>query len=425
MKHILVLGAGFGGLRTAKKIAEGLRRLKLEEKYELFLVDKNDHHTYTPLLYEVATTSKTTANLYGLHEVAAYKIQSLTQNLPIKFIKNRVNELDAATGVAYLEDGRSLRYDFLVFAPGSEINYFGIKGLQENSIPLKEFSDAIRLRDEVWKMAEGDKKEIKVVVGGGGSTGVELAGELKIWCGELEKEYRGCRLQVSIIEAAPTVLAGFPENIIKIVNDRLRKLDVKIISGKKISEARKGSVVLKDGEKIPFDVLVWAGGVKASGLLSQMPFSTDKGRAMAEEKMLLCLSEDFHLHLRPTVYGVGDSICFYNPLTKRPVPGVARAAILQANVAAHNLLEEIKHSENQKYKPVYKKYKPLEYPYIIPVGGKWAVAKIGPFVLRGFLGWIFKGLVELNYLFSIMPPWKAVKIWLKGLWIFIKNDRLG
>jgi len=122
---------------------------------------------------------------------------------------------------------------------------------------------------------------------------------------------------------------------------------------------------------------------------------------------------------------LGDAVCFYNPKTQKPVPGVARAAISQANVVAHNIFEEIKKELNPHYQLRIKNYHPMEYPYVIPVGGKFAVAKIGPLIISGFFGWVLKGLVELNYLLSIMPLHRALIIWLKGLWIFIQNDRLG
>lgn len=446
-KRILVLGAGFGGLRAATQIANKLRRLDLDKKYEVVLVDKNEHHTYTPLLYEVATTSKTTANTCRLHEVAAYGLQSLIGGLPIKFIWDEVLGLDAKNGEVRLKNHGVFDCDRLVFALGSETNYFDIKGLEENSLPLKGFLDAIKIRNHIWDLATEERSDIpisqypgiKVLIGGGGSTGVELAGEIGAWCGELEDEMPRCRLVVEIIESGPTVLAGFPEKIVRLVTKRLEGLGVKVSAGRKITEAKAGEAVLDDGRRVAFDLLIWAGGVRAPGILTKMPFKLEqKGRALVEKEMAVCMQEDPHLHMRSKMYAIGDSVCFYNPTTGKPIPGVARAAISQADIAAHNLIEDIKmqelriknkelraSSKTTNYEPKYKEYKPWDYPYIIPVGGKWAVTKIGPFVISGFAGWLLKGLVELNYLASIMPFSRAVKVWLKGLWIFVRNDRLG
>lgn len=430
-KKILVLGAGFGGLRAATLIAKKLRALGLAKKYEIVLIDRNDHHTYTPLLYEVATTSKETADLCALHEVAAYKVEPLIVKLPITFLKGDVMKLDLFRSTMHLGSSRKIKYDYVVLALGSEANFYGIKGLKGRSLPLKSFLDALKIRDAIWNLALDGQGVIRIVIGGGGSSGVELAGELKAWCGELEESFPKCRLDVTLVEAGPTILAGFHRKIVGLAERRLNKFGVTVIVRKKISEVKKREIILDDKTKMRFDMLVWAGGVKAAAIFSELSLRVEpKGLAAGEVGM--CIPGGPELKLRPHIYGIGDGICFYDPLTQKPVPGVARAAIAQADVAAHNLVEDVKMHEarNTKheariYTPRYKKYKPTEYPFVIPVGGKWAVAKVGPIIISGFAGWVLKGLVELNYLLSIMPFWRALRIWLKGLRIFMQNDRLG
>lgn len=429
-KKIVILGAGFGGLRAATLIAKKLKRFGLTQKYEVILIDKNDHHTYTPLLYEVATTSKETADLCRLHEIAAYKIKSLVARLPIKFIQSEIKALDLMEGDIHLKGGTELIADFVVLALGSETNYFGIKGLKENSLPLKTFKDAVAVRDAVWNLAMEKSRhspngEIKIVIGGGGATGVELAGELKAWCGELEKDFKKCRLDVKIIEAQATILGGLAPKVIALTETRLKHLGIDILANEKIVSASKDEVTLGSRRKVPFNVFIWAGGIKSPSVISKLPLHAEPhGRPITAGEME-CLPQTPNLKLHTKVYGLGDSICFYDPKTQKPIPAVARAAIAQARVVAHNIIEEIKQLELPNYELRIMNYAPKEYPYIIPVGGKYAIAKIGPFVISGFLGWILKGLVELNYLLSIMPPLHALKIWLKGLKIFIQNDRLG
>ncbi len=424
-KKIVILGAGFGGLRAAKALAKHLHTLNVQKKYEVLLVDKNDHHTYTPLLYEVATTSKETADICDLHQIATYKIQPLIQNTGVGFIQKEVEHIDPIGGSIYFAGGEKISCYCIVLALGSETNYFGIPGLQKYSLPFKTLVDAIRIRDAVWNRAMETPGEIRIIIGGAGSTGVELAAELKNWCGELEKEFHGCRLRVTLIEAAPSVLPGFDRRIVAITAQRLKQLGVEIIVGKKIARAEKKEVVLENGKKIDFDVFVWTGGVKAVALLSKIPIQTEeRNRAVVGEGME-CLPQTPHLKLASRVYGLGDSVCFYDPITKKPIPGVARAAISQADIVAWNIAEEIRVAENVGGAPHLKIYKPMEYPYVIPVGGKYAVAKIGPVLISGFLGWILKGLVELNYLLSIMSGVAALRIWFKGLSIFARNKRLG
>ncbi|MBI4086197.1 MAG: FAD-dependent oxidoreductase [Candidatus Liptonbacteria bacterium] len=438
MKKIAVLGAGFGGLRAAIRISKKLKALGLLGKYEAVLIDRNDHHTYTPLLYEVATTSKKTADLCELHKIVAYKIIELIKHLPITFIRSEIKAIDFINGNIKLANNKDIACDYAVLALGSETNYFNIKGLKENSLPLRTLFDAIKIRDTMLNFIEDDKSELDVVIGGGGATGVEFASELKMWCGEFEKEYpQKCRLNITIIEGAKTILPGFSPKIIGLVKKRLDTLGVRLMEEKTILAVGNNEVILEDGQEIKFDALVWAGGTKAPSILADSPLKTEtRGKIETLEKME-CVLKTADLKMRPEAklgagvnvnpmfYAVGDNTCVHDPKTRKPVAGVARAAIDEADIASYNLIEEIKANEIKNYKAKTKTYSPRDYPYVIPVGGKFAVAKIGPIVISGFFGWIFKGLIELNYLASIMPVSKAVKVWLNGLKIFIQNDRLG
>ncbi len=423
-KNIVVLGAGFGGLRAATLIAKKLRALHLIERYAVMLIDRNDHHTYTPLLYEVATTSKTTAGVGELHDIASQGLLLLTKSLPITFIQGEIEQIDLMEGDVHLRGGREIKSDYVILALGSEVNFFGIPELKENSLTLKTFQDAVRVRSAIWNLAMERRGDLNIVVGGGGSTGVELAGELEEWCGELGQELPKCRLNISVIEAAPTVLMGFDERVIDRVQKRLSRLGIRLMTNKKILSLSRDKVMLEGGEKISFDIFIWTGGVKAPELISGMPLATDRGRPLVGGE-LQCVSNASDLKFYPRVYGLGDSVCFHDPKTGRPIPQVAPAAISQADVVAHNVIEDVKKEENPDYKLQIANYRPKSYPYIIPVGGKYAVVKIGPFVISGLFGWVFKGLVELDYLLSIMPVTRAFKVWFKGLKIFMQNDRLG
>ncbi len=424
-KNVVVLGAGFGGLRAAKLIAKKLRRLGLLERYEVILVDQREHQTYTPLLYEVATTSKETANACKLLSVATYPTRALLGKLPVTFVTATIEALDFVEGDIHLKGGEKIVFDHLVLALGAETNYFDIPGLKQYSLALKTFEDAIRIRDAVWMLSQEGQEYIRIIIGGAGPTGVELAGELKVWCGELERESGRCNLQVMLIEGKPTVLSEFDSRIINYAMERLRALGVDILTGERIASVTKEVVTLASGRSLPYDVCIWTGGVKISSLLTSLPLATEpRGRPIAQAAME-CLPQTPSLKLRSKIYGIGDSVCFYHPVTQKPIPGVARAALSQATVAAHNIIEDIKTAETKTIHPKPITYIPRNYPYVIPIGGKYAIAKLGRVYLKGFSGWVLKGLVELNYLLSVMSPFRALGVWLKGLKIFIENDRLG
>ncbi len=127
---------------------------------------------------------------------------------------------------------------------------------------------------------------------------------------------------------------------------------------------------------------------------------------------MACLPQTPDLKLYPMVYALGDSVCFEDPETKQPMPATAPVAITQAEVVAHNVIEEIKKAELPDYAPKIMDYRTRDFPYVIPIGGRWAVAKIGPFILSGFPAWTFKQFVELDYLISVMPFGKALGAWL-------------
>jgi len=420
-RNIVILGAGFGGLTAVMQLGRLVKHQKIAD-CEIILVDKNDYHTYTPTLYEVSTTSKEVADLIELKSIVTFPIHDMLKNLPVRFIKDEVVSLDISPkgGDIHLKGGEHLRYDYLLIALGSKTNYFNIPGLQESALELKTFTDAIRVREMIWEAVLGSEKtqNINVVVGGGGSTGVELAGELRSWLNELDSIHRN-RTHVSIVEANPTVLFGFDTRVVEKVTARLKKIGVNLELNTKIKSVSPDKKILtEDGRAIPYDVFIWSGGVMGNPILNTIPLKVVKGRAEVTEQMA-CLPQTPDLELFGMVYAIGDIVCVMNSKSGKPVPMVARAAITQAKVAAENIICDLMEKPHTKYNM------PMEYPYVIPVGAKFAVAKIGPFIISGFFGWIFKGLIELYYLSSIMPISQAIGTWFRGLRIFIQNDRLG
>ncbi len=423
-KNIVVLGAGFGGLRTARLLAKYIRHYDLTDHYEVILINRNDQHTYTPLLYEVATTSKETADACKLSDVTIYPISLLIGSRPITFLEKEVIEINVPRQQLLFKDGEKLSFRYLVLAMGAETNYFNIPGLRQYSFPLKTFMDAIRIRNRIWMLTMEGQEAIRIIIGGAGPTGVELAGELRAWCRELEIEFKRCKLQIMLIEGEPTVLPGFDARIIAAAKERLEYLGVEILTNEKIASIEKDMMFLGNGRTLPHDICIWTGGVHASLLTRALPFVLDHhGRVLVNAKMEC----QFKPGLPPEayIYALGDVVCFHDPKTQQPVPSIARAALSEATIIAHNVMECIKESENPNYilNPI--SYIPRNYPYILPIGGKFALAKIGPFFLSSFWGWALKGLIELNYLLSIMSPFRAFKTWIKGLMLFIKNDRLG
>ncbi len=427
MKNIVIIGAGFGGLRVALSLARNLKRHKLQNKYRIFLIDKNSYQIYTPTLYEAATTSKETANYLDLQEIMTFPIKDLVANLPISFVHDKVQELDLLNGDIHCQN-QKLKFDYLVLAMGSEPNFYDITGLEKYALTFKTFLDAIKLRDrllEIYFEKSANHEDFKIVIGGGGPTSVELAGEIQGWLCALKQEFKKeCLTPVTIVQGGPTILPGLDDRIIKRASARLKQLKVDVLTSEKIIGVQEKKILLASQKEIFYDLLIWTGGVKASALMSALPLKKAGSKVLAVGAME-CLPQTPDLKLYGDIYGLGDAVCFYDSKTNLPVPMTAHAAIIQGGIVASNIFENIKFREKIVSSKQSFIYEPSNYPYVTPIGGKYAIAKIGPFVFAGLFGWIFKGLVELYYLLSIRPFFCAIRLWLKGLRIFIQNDRLG
>lgn len=391
-KNIVILGAGFGGLQVALRLSKKLRYRDLNEKYSIILIDKNPFHTFTPLLYEIAATSPEIASNLKLQDLVSFPINALVAYRHIEFINDDVAGIDEARKKVRLSRSE-IDFEYLINALGSEVNYFNIPGLKEKALVLKTFGNALKIRDRIHY-----KEKARVIIGGGGPTGVELAGEIKSW---------NIGAEVAIIESAPRILAAMDERVSKKAERRLKKLGVSVITNTKITKVNSEAVFLSNGDKKDCDALIWTGGVKASSIIGNR-IETPKTTNVIDN-----------------IYAIGDITSIINPKTKKPAPWMARPAITEGKIAAQNIFQKILLEEKITEYPKFREYKHRNYPYIAPVGGKYAIAKIGPFVIFGLPAWIFKGFTELNYFVSVMPIFQALKIWFRGFIIFIRNDRLG
>lgn len=415
-RTIAILGAGFGGLRAAKLLGRAIRRHRLTD-CRVVLVERNDYHTYAPLLYEVSASPEEVAAAFDLKSMVTFPLAEVLGGYAIERVRDTVSGLDLPNGQVALASGKRLDYDYLIIALGAQTRYYGIPGMELDALGLKTFDDAIRIRDAVW-LSSCTLHRLRIVIGGGGSTGVELAGELQPWLNAITREGR-CRTGITLLHAGPGVLNGFSPRVVKKVADRLARLKVKVLTDERIvaidSEAH--IVRLESGMQIPFDILIWAVGGAPNPVLDGLPVRYAAGGQLAVAADLSIIADgDTRLHGK--VYGVGDAICLAVPEDGRAGPMTARSAISQAAVAARNVIADIRGEPGIAYRP-------RSYPYIIPLGGKYAVAKAGPLVISGFPAWLFKGGVELGYLLAILPPRQALRAWFKGIKLFTLNDRLG
>jgi NADH dehydrogenase len=392
MERIGILGAGFGGLRAALDLEAGLRKRGLLKDYEVVLMDRSAYHTYTPLLYKLAAKTGRATDIFA----ATISLKKILRGRRITFLEDDAENIDAAGGVVMLRKNGPQAFKYLILAPGLESNFFGIPGLEENSVPLKTANDVRRIRQILATLPE----DAAVIIGGAGPNGVELAAEIKKNAPERT---------VTIIEAMPAILPGFPENVQVLAARRLKRLRVEIKLNEPITEVKSAEALAKSGNSYHFGLFIWTGGLKSPELIAHLPLRREARGRFETDECMECLPASPDLSLNSKVYALGDIVSFIDPRTRKPAPGMARPAIFQGGIAARNILSEI------DGKPMHVKYKVRKLPYVIPLGGKWAIAEIGPAVVTGFPAWLFKEAIEVKYFSEIMPFFQALKTALKGM----------
>ncbi len=430
-KNILVLGGGFGGLHTVLHLERLFRREKLLDTYTLFLVDEKNYHLYTPTLYEIATTLELDTTIETLKSAVTIPFHEVLEGKNIEFIKAEVRSVDIQGRTVLVNKGTELEkvpFTFLVLALGSETNYFDIPGLREYSLTLKNLADALRLRNRVHHIFLFGEPQT-FIIGGGGTTGIELTGELTGYVRRLAKTYnrREKDTKIVLVESADQILIGFEKSVVRAAHKRLQKLGVEIRCNTRIEEARAGEVRIKNSttgakELIPASTLIWTGGIKVNPIIETLTVAKDKkNRCLINTFLEIAKDSESKdgilgpLESHPHIYAIGDNSCFYDAKTGFPVPANAPYAITQGEIAAKNILAEIQGTKRRVFQP-------KRAPFIIPIGGKYAIADLGFIRFKGISAWVLKQLVEPNYFRRILPWHKVIPLWLRGLWLFIKND---
>lgn len=322
--RIVVLGAGYGGLTCFLELQDHLPR-----GYDLVLVNGDKYHWFTTELHTYVA---------GTTEDAV--------RIPLKRIVTRVGRLMVDRVVAIrpdeqqvqLQAGGLLSYDLLVFALGSDPEYYGLPGVQEHSLIVGNWQGATRLRQRVRQLLSGDEsgreRAPHIVVAGGGLTGVEVTGELV-------DEYPG-RVRLTILEAGPEIMGGFDPELVQVSRNVLESKGIRLLTGNPITAVDHEGIHLKNGEVIHHDLLVWSGGVRGSGILTGSGLAlTPRGRGKVDE-YLRSVSDD-------RIYLVGDSAAFTDQETGREIPPTAQAAVQMGRTAGQNILRRLRQRAEQPF----------------------------------------------------------------------------
>jgi NADH dehydrogenase len=408
-KHIVIIGAGFAGVQAAINLSKNLGY-----KTKITLVDKRDYHLFTSNLYEVAAAEEELTTIKGLKKSITLPLREIFKTAKVNFVQKEVVKILPDQKKIQLSQGE-LKYDYLVLALGSQSNFFNIKGAEENSLTLKNLPDGLRIRNKFESevqahQMDANKKVLRVVVAGGGYTGLELAAELKGLADLLALKYSYPRekIEIQVIEANNKLVAGFDDRLSVDSYNRLMELQIKVSISARIMEVDRNFIFLMSGEKIAYDILVWTTGVKASPIESSVELKLDQRGGILTNEFLQLV--DY-----PEIFAVGDG-AFITDQQKKPVPPTAQDASHEGKYISYALAYILK---NQK--PL-RPYVPKKHGFIVVLGGKWAIMSYNGIYLTGFIAWCVGQLAHLRYYASVVGWFRAVKYIVFQMDVYSRND---
>ncbi len=414
VKEVVIVGGGFGGVRAARRLSAWGRDIHIT------LIDKERYHTFHPELYEVATANLPEAGFsapgefYELRSTASYPLEDIfAHDLNVTVLHDAVTAIDFKKQEVGLASNKSHSYDILVLGMGSETNYFNIPHLYEYALPLKTLWDALQIRNELDELFRSKPKHerIHLVIGGGGFTGCEFAGELCMYARDLATSHgRAPELtDITIVEGSPMLLPGVDSWTQQKAKKRLERLCVKFIFERPIAGVEAKKIILKDGATVSFDCLIWTAGVRANELTTTF--------ADIKPEKNLCMAVDEYLRIMPytNVFSVGDVTYCVDPATGKSLPMTATVALREGRFVAENIKRMLTKKELRKYKPSYPGF-------VIPLGGKYAIFEIHQFHIAGIFPWILKNIISLKYWVGILGLRRGVTMWWHGAKLFLKND---
>jgi len=400
--RVVVIGGGFGGLETVSHLKH--------QPVHILLLDRKNHHTFQPLLYQVATAGLSPA------EIAAPLRSIVSKQKNTEVLLTEVNGFDLARKVVKTAD-TEIEYDYLVVAAGARHSYFGNDQWEPLAPGLKTVEDALEIRRRVLLAFEdaerqaalhGHHSDINFVIVGGGPTGVELAGTIsEVARTALARDFRTIdpkHTRVILVEAGPRVLAAFSEDLSASAERQLNKLGVEVRTKTMVTqvlphEVHMGEVVL------PSSVTLWAAGVAASPLGRALSQNVDRaGRVPVQP--------DLTIPDHPEVFVIGDLATIKNPDGK-PIPGVAPAAMQMGRFVAKTISNDLEHRARTNF--VYN-----DKGNLATIGRNAAVAQFPKFKLTGYPAWLAWLFIHILFLIGFR---NRLVVMIEWAWSYLTYQR--
>lgn len=369
--HIVIIGAGFAGLETARGLAKAPVRITL--------IDKNNHHLFQPLLYQVAIAGLLPSQIAHPVRTIFRRQKNLT------FQMGEVTEINLNEKFVRL-NGSVIAYDYLVVAAGARTNFFGFETLEKHGLQLKDIETAVTTRNHLLSMFEqasheGDAEKRKAmltfVIVGGGPTGVETAGALaELITHVMRKDFPRLDLKearVILLEAGASLIASYPDELRQATLRLLQNKNVDVRLNTKMLDFNGQRVTLGDGSVIETQTLIWTAGAKAAEIIETLPAEkASMGRVR--------INPTLNLPQFPEAFVIGDAAFLVNG-NDQPLPMLSTVAIQQGQAAAKNIRLMIEGKEPKAFH-----YK--DPGLLATVGRNAAVARIFGISFSGFIAWV-------------------------------------
>ena len=401
--RVVIVGAGFGGLECARRLAR--------RPVDVLLLDRNNYHLFTPLLYQVASSLLNPSDI-------AYPVRAALRGAPnVRFRLAEVSGVDLAAREVITSDGSRVPFDYLVLAAGAATSFFGLREVEEHALALKDLVDALDLRDQILRAfeaaaraaAEAERRRwLTFVVVGGGPTGVEYAGALS----ELARramvrdfpELDMGSVRIFLVEAAARVLPLFDPAQGRHAQEELERKGVQVRLGARVEGARPDGVRLAGGEWLDAATLIWTAGVRPSPLAAAAGLPRSRSGRIEVDGFLRVKGEE-------RIFAIGDIAAAVQAGAELPM--MIPQARQEARAAARNILRAA-----AGMPPVAFRYR--SYGVMATIGRNAAVARIGPVSLKGFPGWVAWLFLHLVMLIGFRNRLVVLLGW---AWDYVRYDR--
>ena len=402
--HVVVVGAGFGGLETVHRLAGA--------PVQVTIVDRRNHHLFQPLLYQAATASLAPSEIaWPIRHLFRRRMDVTTLLASVESIDKRARELK-------LDDGPTLNYDTLVLATGARHAYFGHDAWEPFAPGLKTLEDATIIRSRILLAFEEAEREgdaqkrtalLTFVIVGGGPTGVELAGTIaELARATLPTEFRHIdtrQARIVLVEAGLRVLPAFAEGLSTYAKRSLEHLGVEVVLGRPVSDCSAEGVVFGD-TRLAAATIIWAAGVQSSPAAHWLDAPADKvGRLKVEP--------DLTVPGHPEIFAIGDAAIVLRP-DGQPVPGIAPAAKQEGAYVAKVIRARLCEA------PAPPTFHYKHAGDLATIGKQRAVIDFGWIKLRGALAWWLWGFAHIYFLIGVRNRLSVAMNW---LWIYARDQR--